>query len=669
MDLKYVWIKEYKNLVDIDFNFDNSGTEKFEFVNQELIITEGKSKQVDNFFSENIKGLTVFVGKNGSGKTNLSEFMNLNLAHARNGAVSINMTGDGLIVVDKIVFIQQDIVINNADALIKSGYKIIKYENAPLDISQLGMRSYEMEKNKYIYFNPNADFRILPMGSGRDNIINISTSYLMNNDVFNSLKHKWFNSNYWEKEDNTDLLYAYFRNEKIRESDLVLNYEPIKEFIPSIPTNVIISIDNENENQMLVRRYSYAEKKEDKTKKIEDNFDELKDIYFGFDWVFLERFKSEENDRTGYINYEIPAKERKNAFQKSFLINFFRVYIFLHDYSFPKNFLKKFILDKDYALDDKELLKNLEDLKLNLEKVIELAEWEDRVYEIIESKYARYGEWESSVINIYRHIEIDIKESNNKKKLDDLILITKKLIKNELHFHYQIPHQLSSGEQNLLNFYSRFYYAKNEILIAEDGEYGVKGERIVVFIDEGDLAFHPEWQRRFFKLAKDFISNLFSDREIQLILTTHSPFVLSDIPKENVIFLKRNKDTGVAEKANYEREKTFGANIYSLLSDSFFMEEGTIGEFAKGKIEWALNMLDNDGSEKLAKTFSEEFISDKDLEQLNYIIDSIGEPLIKMQLESMRDKRFKSTEVNELKKKIEDLEEQLRKQNDKDKEK
>jgi hypothetical protein len=129
---------------------------------------------------------------------------------------------------------------------------------------------------------------------------------------------------------------------------------------------------------------------------------------------------------------------------------------------------------------------------------------------------------------------------------------------------------------------------------------------------------------------------------------------LSDIPKENVIFLKRNGKTGNAEIADLGREKTFGANIYSLLSDSFFMENGTIGEFAKEKIEWVIEILDNKDDD-----LNEEVIT-----KVNYIINAIGEPLIKMQLESMREKRLSFTEVSVMRKRIEELEKKIKKQND-----
>src|SRR5690606_28520244 len=134
-------------------------------------------------------------------------------------------------------------------------------------------------------------------------------------------------------------------------------------------------------------------------------------------------------------------------------------------------------------------------------------------------------------------------------------------------------------------------------------------DQIIVFIDEGEVALHPEWQRRFFKRAISFISELFNDRKIQIILTTHSHFVLSDIPKQNIIFLERDEN-GNTKLADVDREDTFGANIYTLLSDSFFMEN-TIGEFAREKIKWALEKLD-------PKIQSE--ISDSEKAEINYII-------------------------------------------------
>ena len=62
------------------------------------------------------------------------------------------------------------------------------------------------------------------------------------------------------------------------------------------------------------------------------------------------------------------------------------------------------------------------------------------------------------------------------------------------------------------------------------------------------------------------IKNL--DTNINILFITHSPFILSDIPKQNVLFLENGKPS---EKKNMN---TFGANITDLLADSFFIEDG-----------------------------------------------------------------------------------------------
>jgi predicted ATP-dependent endonuclease of OLD family len=649
MDIKYIWIKKYKNLQNIDFNFKHAGSEKFQFKNAELKISKVHSKNQKGFFSNNIKGLTAIVGKNGSGKTNLSEFLNYNLAHARNGSLTTYMKREAIIVLDKIIFIQEDLKIKNIEYLTKQGYQISKFKNAPLDVNQSVLHLHEMEKNKYIYYNPNSDFRILPMGSGFENIVNISTTYLMNNDVYNSSKYKRHYSR-WKKKDRTDLLYAHFRNEKLRESDVILDYEAINNIIKFVPSKIKISVDHHTDNQLLEHRYFSKDEKDEKTIKKESNFKELNNFVLGFDYYELEQYKVEGT----YKKYSVPIEKRKYDFEKIFLINFFKIFIFVNDIIFPKEFLRKFIFETEYDLEDKKLLNNLEFLKSSINIIIKLVNWKDQEMNFADEDFEDYNEREFAIFNLYRNIEIDISKSQNKNKLKDLISITKTLLKTQLHFHYQIAHELSSGEQNLLNFFARFHWAKNEILKAEKSQSGIKGERIIIFIDEGEIALHPEWQRQFFKLATQFLSQLFKEREIQLILTTHSPFVLSDIPKENVIFLKRNGKTGNAEIADLGREKTFGANIYSLLSDSFFMENGTIGEFAKEKIEWVIEILDNKDDD-----LNEEVIT-----KVNYIINAIGEPLIKMQLESMREKRLSFTEVSVMRKRIEELEKKIKKQND-----
>jgi ABC-type multidrug transport system ATPase subunit len=128
--------------------------------------------------------------------------------------------------------------------------------------------------------------------------------------------------------------------------------------------------------------------------------------------------------------------------------------------------------------------------------------------------------------------------------------------------------ELSSGEQNLINKYMLILY---EVLF-NDTE--------LILLDEPDVLLHPNWAKKFIKKLVDIITqdSILKEKQLHIIMSTHSPFILSDLPKENVIFLENGKEV------NPNITQTFGANIHTLLSDGFFMSDGLMGEFAKSKI-------------------------------------------------------------------------------------
>lgn len=104
-------------------------------------------------------------------------------------------------------------------------------------------------------------------------------------------------------------------------------------------------------------------------------------------------------------------------------------------------------------------------------------------------------------------------------------------------------------------------------------------------LDEVELYYHPEWQRRYVKDLIDYIErinpkNLSHIKGINIMILTHSPYILSDIPKANTLRLE-NGDC--YNKKDFT--ETFGANIHTLLANDFFMHNGFMGEMAKKKIE------------------------------------------------------------------------------------
>lgn len=142
---------------------------------------------------------------------------------------------------------------------------------------------------------------------------------------------------------------------------------------------------------------------------------------------------------------------------------------------------------------------------------------------------------------------------------------------------------LSSGEKDSLLLLS---------LLHSYFEEKKSNQSSLILLDEIETFYHPNWSRNLIELL---ISHL--KEKTHLILTSHSPFLLSDLPKENVIFLGKYKEKDIevinqtqqiGNCKNVSKEitiNTFGANIHTLLSHGFFMDGGLMGEFAKSKIQ------------------------------------------------------------------------------------
>lgn len=181
-----------------------------------------------------------------------------------------------------------------------------------------------------------------------------------------------------------------------------------------------------------------------------------------------------------------------------------------------------------------------------------------------------------------------------------------------LDFHWG----LSSGEYNLLSMFSSLYYIYDaDYTNKKNGEYTIwnvgagrhfnEGKKecdsVILMIDEADLSYHPEWQRQYISILTAFLPRIYpkKDKEgcqnnpkkdergcqnIQIILSTHSPLLLGDVPQQNVICLSCDPDGDRVRVDKRGDWGTFGQNIHLLFKDSFFLENGTLGQFAQDKI-------------------------------------------------------------------------------------
>ena len=201
--------------------------------------------------------------------------------------------------------------------------------------------------------------------------------------------------------------------------------------------------------------------------------------------------------------------------------------------------------------------------------------------------------------------EIQLKENDEKKDTDRKI--------------YPFS-MLSSGERQLIyTMSSILYHIRNLNSVPKDSQR-VKYKHLNIILDEIELYFHPEFQRQFVnRLIENIESMQFKYIEsINIQISTHSPFILSDIPNCNIMYLENGE-----QKKNMP--ETFGANMHDILRWSFFLKDGFIGEFAHKKINEVIKVINDNIKQR-------QLIKKDDYKKHMEIINLIGEPLIKKKL-------------------------------------
>lgn len=235
---------------------------------------------------------------------------------------------------------------------------------------------------------------------------------------------------------------------------------------------------------------------------------------------------------------------------------------------------------------------------------------------------------------------------------DAMFLLPPPFVQYEIHFEHRGAEdnrkpeitfsRMSSGERQMYNVISNILYNLYNISLerkstikeenAKSGTNASKRERfeenelqshefgynhINLIFDEAELYFHPEFQRRYLKSFLDKLRLCHIDKNviksINILIVTHSPFILSDIPSNNILFLPLAK-----EERPIDRPKTFGGNIYDLLKESFFLESA-IGDIAQLKLKMILDVYYNENFAERKTDF------DKHYKEFRFIVSQLGD--------------------------------------------
>ncbi|MCT7541245.1 AAA family ATPase [Aliarcobacter cryaerophilus] len=636
MELIYLYIEDYKNIKNQGFNFSSKFTCKYDEVKKTLQIDE-KNNHIENFFGENIN-ITAIVGENGSGKSSVQKIFFSLIYHRIIKNLKVNKSEE----IDA-----KDMKIFNF--MLENLNKDIKYSNnfAILNTEDGIKKVTISDKYKNIKFNEKV---IKELEAKEVNFFSIHFNYMIDTWNDGDILEKWIQTIYHRVDGyRIPLLLEPFKGMKEQIIDIDhLEYLNIQKMV-----NNLKILDNIN----LTKFFS--------PNKIRYSFPEVKVNTFRL-LPFVDEIKNTDSEylmAAKIVNKLLDYIERNNIKFTKEQPNSIQAILSIFDKTADKNIPKtkdRYYYNNTIYVCIKIL--NLNPFYLEQEKYKQLKQKFDELIQEKDQNKIMEKLFDLGKLNISNII---IKEHPSNFKIRKCIEFKDNILENENNFNKFIKFfdkvefidnvkeiidflppwldveffqdiksfkSLSSGEKNLYSFINNLHYQINKVI-----EY--KFSTINIFCDEVEYGLHPDWQKKIinelFYSLKQYTNK---DFKINIYFATHSPFILSDIPKQNIVFLKDGKQVDAMEK-----KQTFGANIHTLLADGFFMDGGLMGEFAKAKIEEVIKYLNDENSEIKSK------------EEAQKIINIIGEPILKNQLQKMLDsKRFEKID------KIDELEEQIK---------
>jgi predicted ATPase len=648
MNLIYLWVRKYKNIETTGFNLSGKVSLHTTIESTDSDGTLNLNLSVENEYSldilpENIIDIKAVLGQNGSGKSNLLFSLTNFLMNNQTKFFGFLVTADYIIVRDKINFTQIPDQLLGKKIKILEPHDIVNYTRGhhKAEVSKEDAFGFPSNNLMETYFQKNYIISYSP-AFNQDNIFNsegVQNSYALHQ----SSAHNYFDlsteslmiGDYNAHKNNTDYMISgesELLSFKSWQSIRDLNFLSIEKQLNLTITFPIHNIDigftgynakywqsidfltsgNFKENTIIEKYLSFH------------RFDL-------FNMSYKNQFLIEYSKEIMYcvMSYElkyyysspagaqIPVRRLINNLRDNYNSNL-TSYRALYSYIIKCSLFEP--EDADFIIDQIKKAKSY---------------FEDKIKsgEILCGGMHGLSIPESSVRNIIKDFMqgplFELKTSLLEQDDDDVESIKLNIFEFNLH-------GLSSGERTFLSLFSRLNYIKNRIETRSG---------ILFLIDEGELGFHPQWQKEYLMVLTDFLNKFFPNNQIQLILTSHSPFLASDLPKENIIFLELDENLKTKISDLEKHQLTFASNIHSLYSDAFFLKGATIGSFSKTILNEIIDYLK-----------SNEFSASKN-ERYRQIIQVIGEPVIKRKMEDLwMQKLGRDEEIQMLKDRIKYLE-------------
>lgn len=602
MKLIYCYIEHFRNIE----NQDVSLSDEFDcrYRDSKIFIEKREKNPLMDYIYDNgfMSNLRIIVGKTGSGKTNFLQLIGMDWWNRKSTA-----DGDAYLLLYKMHnendFFVEEVGLGNKTRAYCFTYDFDKHE-----ILKYIPAAYDDHEDTYII---NAFDRYAFASCPYDNV---RQEQMFDNNQFIPRKITQYGK-----------------------SSVSMECEFLKEYLSHFS------------EKSIKRRVSFVIGWKNWQNKIQSDLDEklIKREY----WTYKDRAEEQrdKNFRNGQYNKPIEYDKKstpKSRFNHDLMVDFaiyLRKWAELVEYEFPEKYYPYTGIVYDLGIEDPRELPDGKKMGI-LKRIDWLCQYIDYhtdeitsnrglVWHIgsdirdlfhllgkMEDKYFTDTEFTIPVMDIDvngKTVMRDVFERMEQYRPDQIGVFTECLL--PYHWSY-----VSSGE---------YQYAKIWGVLEE---YGVRvkmmtqGQKyseaiqpnLILLLDEPENYMHPEMCRTFIRNLNVLLSKRNPNTELQVLISTHSPFMLSDVMASQVI--KMDYDENGKCVISESEKPYYAANIHSIMADGFFLEY-TIGEQARIFLEDKFKLLQRLTCMNRNLSSSEK----EELTMIRSLIPNIGDALIR----------------------------------------
>ncbi len=581
--LMYVYVKNIgRKIINQEVNF--SGSHKIKFEENVLSIDKLNDEAMDkrmNFWGNKVNSCTLLVGKNGVGKTSILDLLGLN-----------EKTKNSHFPRGKYFMVYQ---LDRENSYYFSGTMVKEIRN--FKNAEKGMKNFAFKKNDDCFD------------------IDLGTK-------FNSINTYYVRS---------EAKLSWTQKTKIHRGG---NIKALKYSYPKAKFNDVLSLIS---NFSVVENLNRVIRVEQKIKYLNNP------RYLAF--IYQANLNEIDHDMNNFLflstEYYNKNVELSKIYTREKQDRFFGKADFRKEY-FILRLLEKVTIKHLATNMDSEILSDYEKYIL-LEEILQIREKSN--YFMLNTDYLNVGinnyyelNFTGRIINekidyllsLLNHFNKKIKGNNLRVNMNDVYELFKSLPEEffgdknylkipgqELEYYNQISY-LQEFHANFVKFTFE-NFSEGELVFLDlfatvlNALTHSKNEDLILILDEPDINLHPEWSRKLLDNLIDFIDKNKKNGSVQIIISTHSPFIVTDFPKENIYTFNKTQKGNIKIQ---NPEFGFAANIYDLISSTFFMS-APVGEFATKKINQAKENYGTLESKDIIEKIDDVFLKNLIKEGLN----------------------------------------------------